>query len=137
MAKTKLILILPIIILVVITNLLIFPILRKINIEEGSQDQKIRKILEISPKPNSEKLDKPTYIISYIGDIDGDVSEDWFFFFNLITTFYQENKIPGTFSFYPTSISQSPYFMETFKKMYETSNIELMQTKNAQVLFLS
>jgi len=72
-------------------------------------------------------VDREIYVMPYVGDIDGDVSEDWYFFFNVLTTFHEEEKIPVAFSFYPTSINTEPGYMNPFLRMYESYYIELMQ----------
>jgi len=79
-----------------------------------------------SPKYDVLKMQEPVYIMPYIGDIDGEVSEDWFFFYEKLVDFYEEEGIPVTFSFYPASIGDEE-FNKIFLKMYEMDNIELMQ----------
>jgi cysteine-rich repeat protein len=68
------------------------------------------------------------YVVSYVGDIDGAVSEDWFFFYGKLADFYDTNKIPGSFSFYPATIDiGGPAFSDPLKKMYLSPYIELIQ----------
>lgn len=79
-----------------------------------------------SPNYQTLSIKKPIYIMPYIGDIDGEVSEDWFFFYEKITDFHDSENIPVTFSFFPSSIGDED-FNEIFLKMYENEYVELMQ----------
>lgn len=67
------------------------------------------------------------YVVPYVGDIDGGVSPDWYFIFDNLTEFYDSNKIPVGFSFYPATIAQDSYFESIFRRMYLSSSIELIQ----------
>jgi hypothetical protein len=78
-------------------------------------------------KSNDMGISKPIYVMPYVGDIDGEVSEDWYYFFDILTTFHEEEEIPVAFSFYPTSINTQSSYMDVFLKMYEGNYIELMQ----------
>lgn len=81
-----------------------------------------------NPEPkNFTRVQKEIYIAPYVGDIDGEVSEDWFFFYDKITDFHEETGIPVVFSFYPYSIQDDKEFNKIFKRMYDINNIELMQ----------
>jgi len=95
------------------------------------EEQKIKKSMVIPTSYDSNiirsRVERKIYIIPYVGDIDGDVSEDWLFFFDAIASFFEENHIPASFSFYPTSLSEDPNFIEPFLKMYKGSYIKLMQ----------
>jgi len=72
-------------------------------------------------------MSEKKYVALYIGDIDGEVSEDWFFFYDKLVDFYEEEKIPVAFSFYPVTIRDNEEFNEIFVRMYESEYIELMQ----------
>jgi hypothetical protein len=72
-------------------------------------------------------LDEKIYVMPYIGDIDGSISEDWYYFLGYVTRFYNEERIPVAFSFYPTTMSDDPRFIDAFLKMYNSNYIELMQ----------
>jgi cysteine-rich repeat protein len=74
-----------------------------------------------------ETSESKIYVISYVGDIDGAVSETWYPFFSNITEFYETNKIPVSFSFFPGTIVKEPYFEQIFARMYRSSYIELIQ----------
>ncbi|MFH1358968.1 MAG: DUF4215 domain-containing protein [archaeon] len=67
------------------------------------------------------------YVVPYVGDISGDVDKDWLYFYGHILNFYDYNHIPGTFSFYPRDIIDDDSFTNPFKKMYQSTNIELLQ----------
>ncbi|MEM3113226.1 MAG: hypothetical protein QXI33_02265 [Candidatus Pacearchaeota archaeon] len=72
-------------------------------------------------------IEKPVYIVPYVGDIDGSVSDEWYYFYDLISRFYDENEIPAGFSFYPASLNNNPNFIGPFIRMYNSKNIELIQ----------
>jgi hypothetical protein len=72
-------------------------------------------------------INKRVYISPYIGDIDGEVSEEWFFFYRKILEFHEKNKIPVTFSFYPSSIQNDEEFNDIFLEIYKSNYVELMQ----------
>jgi hypothetical protein len=78
-------------------------------------------------------VSKPIYVMPYVGDIDGDVSEDWYYFFDILLTFHEEEEIPVALSFYPTSIETESDYMDAFVKMYEGNFIELMQKEYIEV----
>ncbi len=84
----------------------------------------------ISIAQESSAFSHKVYIAPYVGDIDGNVSEEWFFFYDMLADFHSANKIPGGFSFYPATINNDPDFMEPFLKMYLDPNIELIQKGN-------
>jgi hypothetical protein len=80
------------------------------------------------PQENIESnIEEEVYIALYVGDIDGEVSEDWFSFYKEITDFYEKSKIPVVFSFYPQGIQDNKDFNKQFLRMYKLENIELMQ----------
>lgn len=68
-----------------------------------------------------------TYVVPYVGDIDGSVSDDWFFFYKQIVDFHDTNQIDGSFSFYPGSMSDHVNYTDAIKKMYSSSSSELIQ----------
>lgn len=80
--------------------------------------------------PDNPKPDNKIYVIAYIGDIDGEVSSDWYPFYQKITDFFESNKIPVSFSFYPGSMSDEGTFPSTFRQMYFSEYIELIQKGN-------
>lgn len=79
-----------------------------------------------SPEYDILGMQKKVYVMPYVGDIDGEVSEDWFFFYEKLVDFYEKENIPVTFSFYPASIGDED-FDKIFLEMYESNTIELMQ----------
>src|SRR3989344_6247473 len=83
--------------------------------------------LQFSSALSSSAIDKPVYIVPYVGDIDGAVNPIWFPFYNNITQFYIDNNIPAGFSFYPGTISDNPEYMRALLAMYNSQNIELIQ----------
>jgi len=80
---------------------------------------------------NSECKDESPegiYVILYVGNIDGSISPIWYHFYDKLTTYFENNKIPVAFSFLPATINtKNPYFSEIFKRMYLADNIELIQ----------
>jgi hypothetical protein len=89
----------------------------------------IQGIILFIPKPTqiNSNIQEPTYLAIYVGDIDGSVSEDWFYFYDKLTSFHEKNNLPATFSFYPATIQEDKEFNDIFVKMYDSKNIELMQ----------
>ncbi len=68
------------------------------------------------------------YMISYVGNIDGSANPQWYYFFDKITQYYEDNNLPVAFSFFPLTInSDDDYFSDIFERMYLAGNIELMQ----------
>lgn len=67
------------------------------------------------------------YVVPYIGDIDGSVSEDWLFFYDKIAKFHEENKIPSSFSFFPGTMIRDERYVKAFKDMHNSNYIELVQ----------
>jgi len=80
-----------------------------------------------SPEEVKSNIREEVYIISYVGDIDGEVSEDWFFFYKKLIKFYEKNEIPVSFSFYASSIMDDSSFNKLFLRMYKSKYIELIQ----------
>lgn len=67
------------------------------------------------------------YVVPYIGDIDGSVSEDWLFFYDKIEKFHEENKIPTSFSFFPGTMIEDERYVKAFRNIYNNNYIELVQ----------
>jgi hypothetical protein len=78
----------------------------------------------------SLSVNKKVYLVPYLGDFDGSVSEDWFAFYNTIVDFHEQNNIPLGVSFYPGSMSNNSEFSGAVRKMYESGNFELIQKGN-------
>ncbi|MFH1332276.1 MAG: hypothetical protein ABIH63_03245 [archaeon] len=68
-----------------------------------------------------------TYVVPYIGDIDGAVNSDWFYFYKQLIDFYDTNQINGSFSFYPGTMVDDINYTEAIKKMYLSNYSELIQ----------
>lgn len=69
------------------------------------------------------------YVASYVGNIDGGFSEDWFFMFDKLTDFHERYRIPSGFSIYPSSIEEGA-FGDYFKRMYDSPYVEFVQKGN-------
>ena len=78
---------------------------------------------------NDCRLNSPEqiYIISYVANIDGSADPLWYPFFDKITKYYEDNKIPVAVSFFPASINNNPEFTDIFRRIYLADNMELMQ----------
>lgn len=70
------------------------------------------------------------YVASYVGNIDGDYSDDWFHMYDRITDFHDKNGIPSGFSIYPASI-RGGSFGRRFAKIYNSPYIEFVQKANS------
>ena len=70
------------------------------------------------------------YIVPYLGDIDGNVNPAWFYFYNNLTDFYDQNNLTVGISFFPGSMSNDPTYVTAIDKMYNSPNIELIQKGN-------
>ncbi len=67
------------------------------------------------------------YVVPYLGDMDGSVSQDWFPFYDKLIDFYNSNKIPVGISFYPAAIIKNAEVENEFREMYLSEYIELIQ----------
>ncbi len=67
------------------------------------------------------------YVVLYIGNIDGSASLEWYHFYDKLTSYFETNKIPVLFSFFPENIQVDNEFANIFKRMYLAENIELGQ----------
>ena len=98
----------------------------QLDAQEPLREIPIKQSVYFKSFPANERITKPVYIIPYVGDIDGDVSEEWFFFINGLVEFYDRNEIPAAFSFYPDSMAPETRFMDILIKMYNSPYIEMM-----------
>ena len=73
-----------------------------------------------------KETDETIYVAPYMGNIDGDFSEEWYYFYDMITRFHDLNRIPSGFSIYPASIKEGK-FGEIFRKMHNSPYIEFVQ----------
>lgn len=97
----------------------------EVEIEEASEGEQ-----ENNSSSNEEiksNIEQEIYIGLYVGDIDGQVSDGWFYFYQKLLNFYNENEIPVSFSFYPVSIENNTKFNEIFAKIYVSEYVELIQ----------
>ena len=67
------------------------------------------------------------YVILYIGNIDGSASTIWYPFYDKLTSYFENNKIPVLFSFFSEDIRVDNEFANIFKRRYLAENIELGQ----------
>lgn len=75
----------------------------------------------------TSNMSEMIYIAPYVGDIDGEVSDDWLYFFGKLADFHNDNEIPSAFSFYPGTMRDDEAFKSVFLKMYSSRQIELVQ----------
>jgi hypothetical protein len=66
------------------------------------------------------------YLAPYVGDIDGGVDPDWFFFYDQLRQWHNDNNIPAGFSFFPRTIEDDDQFNQILADMYLSDNIELV-----------
>ena len=79
-----------------------------------------------------EKEDVQLYLAPYIGDIDGSLDPDWFFFFNELRQWHDTNNIPVAMSFYPNTMD-SPQFNRIIGDIYASKNVELITKTESSV----
>jgi cysteine-rich repeat protein len=72
------------------------------------------------------ETNRTIYVPPYMGNIDGDFSEKWYYVYHMITEFHDSNGIASGFSIYPASI-QVGGFGDAFRKMYNSPHIEFIQ----------
>src|SRR3989338_5771191 len=98
--------------------------------EAGLDDSEIaappKEIKEIDLNLSSN-MSEIIYIAPYVGDIDGDVSDDWLYFYGKLADFHNNNQISSAFSFYPGTMRDDGKFKQVFLKMYHSKYIELVQ----------
>jgi len=83
--------------------------------------------LSIKRKYKLFDIDEKVYIIPYVGDFDGSVSEDWFYFYDKLIDFHEENNIPLSVSFFPDTIGDDEEFDKIMLKIHNSRNIQLIQ----------
>jgi peroxiredoxin len=81
-------------------------------------------IYELYEERNSS-LDLEVYFVPYVGDIDGSIETDWYTFYNRLRQWHDANSIPGSFSFYPETMTNMQ-FNSIIGDMYDSNNIELL-----------
>jgi cysteine-rich repeat protein len=74
-----------------------------------------------------KEISNNIYIILYVGNIDGNASTAWYPFYDRLTKYFEDNKIPVAFSFFPDYIRSDNDFAGIFRRMYLADNIELLQ----------
>jgi hypothetical protein len=128
---TVLFLVLFILVLIVGNLLVFYPEQLRLNFEKEESVKSVYRDSKYEPSYVKDDLQNGVgnlvYVMPYVGDIDGDVSDDWNYFFDILTTFHEEERIPSTFSFYPASIDTQSSYIDILLRMYESDYIELMQ----------
>lgn len=78
------------------------------------------------------RVEFPTriYVAHYLGNIDGDFSEDWFFFYGMMDDHFREEEFPVGATVYPASIDDNPKFAQYIERLYENPYVELVQKAN-------
>lgn len=66
------------------------------------------------------------YLAPYVGDIDGGVDSDWWFFYNQLRQWHDGKNISVGFSFFPRTIQDDAQFNQIIADMYLSDNIELV-----------
>jgi cysteine-rich repeat protein len=72
-------------------------------------------------------VEKYTYVIPYVGDIDGAVSENWFYFYKVLLDYLDQNKIYSCVTFFPGTMDDTGFFEYIFKGLYSSKYVELVQ----------
>ena len=72
-----------------------------------------------------KKEDIQVYLAPYMGDIDGDIDQDWFFLYDQLRQWHDANNIPVAISFYPNTMDNTP-FDQIIANMYTSKNVELV-----------
>jgi cysteine-rich repeat protein len=75
----------------------------------------------------NNSIDRPVYLILYLGDIDGSVSSSWHYAYNNLTKFYNDNGLHTSISFYPASMSTTTEYKNAIRDMYNSQTIDLIQ----------
>ncbi len=65
------------------------------------------------------------YVVPHVDDIDGDINQDWFYFFDQLRKWHDRNSVPGCFAFYPGTMNNEE-FNRIIAEMYASENIELV-----------
>lgn len=65
------------------------------------------------------------YVVPHVDDIDGDINENWFFFFDQLRQWHDRNSIPGCFAFFPGTMNDER-FNKIIADMHASENVELV-----------
>ncbi len=65
------------------------------------------------------------YLAPYVGDIDGNIDEDWYFFYEELRQWHDDNSMPVGMSFYPGTMNDVR-FNQIIADMYDSEYIELI-----------
>lgn len=65
------------------------------------------------------------YFVPYMGDIDGNIDPTWFFFYEKLRKWHDDQNIPVGLSFYPNTMNNNQ-FNQIIADMYNSKNIELL-----------
>jgi cysteine-rich repeat protein len=68
------------------------------------------------------------YVINYIGDLNWNSNEDWWYFYEMMTEYYQRNKLPVGIAVFPGTMDPTDIEVKNvMEKMYDLPNIEIIQ----------
>ncbi|MCX6819610.1 MAG: polysaccharide deacetylase family protein, partial [Candidatus Aenigmarchaeota archaeon] len=71
------------------------------------------------------------YLAPYVGDIDGSINPDWFFFYNQLKQWHNDNNISVGMSFYSNTMNNAQ-FNQIIGNMYASENIELITKSESE-----
>jgi cysteine-rich repeat protein len=76
--------------------------------------------------------DLQVYLVPYVGDIDGSIDSDWYYFYKMLWQWYNANDIPAGFSFYPRTMNDQEY-NQILADMYSSPTIELITKGESEI----
>ncbi len=79
-----------------------------------------------------ENIDIQVYLVPYVGDIDGSINSDWYFFYDKLREWHEQNQIPTGLSFYPSTMNNED-FNKIIGRMYSSKNIELVLKTEGEI----
>ena len=72
------------------------------------------------------EFNKRIYVAPYMGNIEGHFSDEWFFFYDQLINFFEDEKIPVGATVYPATLD-NPAFAPYAKRIYESPYMEFVQ----------
>ncbi len=73
------------------------------------------------------------YVMPYVGDIDGSIGTDWFYFYDKLEKWHEDNNVSVAFSIYPKTIRDNIEFNNIVANMYKCPDCEIV-TKSQGIM---